>query len=288
MDKSVKFDNQHYSTLAGLLRDIGNSTDGKNLKIQLNRLYEKTSRQDGHIVEMFTDLLSNLPNLAPTSLVGELQLTVNHLNPYLCHLFHHPEIDDKHLIRLNRKDANTCECRPDGILSTIPQRNECITLGYLEIKASDVEQSNPEELAFQDLARLVIFSRQLSSRKSNSKVIGIQCIGSAVVFYLVFEQVPRVTIMAAEEILTVEILQDITQQIGGLLTKVDDLKRVLSLSEQQLVPVYLESMVDINESPMLFMEAVNPKKAQATTPIVLFGISFFHSRSCSFPFSFLH
>ncbi|GAN11291.1 hypothetical protein MAM1_0528d10850 [Mucor ambiguus] len=211
MNKSVKFDNQHYLTLAGLLRDIGNSTDRKNLKIQLNRLYEKTSRQDGYIVKMFTDLLSNLPNLAPTSPVGELQLTANYLNPCLCHLFHHLEID-KRLIWLNRKDANTCECRPDGILSAIPRRNECITLGYLEVKASDVEQSN-SELAFQDLTRL--------------------------------------------EILTGEIPQDITQ-IGGLLTKVDDLKRVLSLSEQELVPVYRESTVGMNESPMLFMEAVNP------------------------------
>lgn len=261
MDKSVKFDDQHYLTLAGLLRDIGSFTDRKSLKIQLNRLYEKTSRQDGYIVEMFTDLLSNLPNLTPTSPVGELQLTVNYLNPCLCHLLHHPEID-KHLIWLNRKDANTCECRPDGILSAIPRRNECITLGYLEVKASDVEQSNPE-LAFQDLARLGIFSRQLSSRKSNSKVISIQCIGPAVVFYLVFEQVPGVTIMA--EILTIEIPRDSTQ-IGSLLTNVDDLKRVPSLSEQELVPAYRESMVDMNESPMLFMQAVNPKKRKQPHP----------------------
>ncbi|CEG76512.1 hypothetical protein RMATCC62417_11401 [Rhizopus microsporus] len=75
-------------------------------------------------------------------------------------------------------------------------RNECITLGYAEVKPDD-SMSNPE-LAVVGLIRLGIFGRTFILRKSNRRVIVIQYIGYTIIFYLASEQ-DEITVMADKD-----------------------------------------------------------------------------------------
>ncbi|KAL7327388.1 hypothetical protein PS15p_205825 [Mucor circinelloides] len=131
------------------------------------------------IIEMFVNLVTKLPNFQRLSPVGEMELTVNFLDPILSHVFRCPD-SSKHLVWLNRKDDNTTVCRPDATMVALPQKAENVTLGYVELKPLHV-QSNPE-LAFIDLVCLGTFARSLMLRKSNRKVLVIQCVGYTMVF----------------------------------------------------------------------------------------------------------
>ena len=114
--------------------------------------------------------------------------------------------------------------------------------------------SNPE-LAFVDLVRLGTFGHTLMLRKSNRKVFVVKCIGYTIVFYLVSEQ-NGITVMA--DILKINILKNITE-INGLLQKVDDLKRMLSLYVCQIESKYKNAR-PLKDDPSLMMENVNPKR----------------------------
>ncbi|CAO3694741.1 unnamed protein product [Rhizopus stolonifer] len=107
---------------------------------------------------------------------------------------------------LNRQDDNTTVCRPDTTMVALPQKAENATLGYLEVKPLDVQSD--QEFAFMDLVRLGTFARSLMLRKSNRKILVIQCIGYTMVsffffFYLVSKHFDGITQMA--EILTINI-----------------------------------------------------------------------------------
>jgi hypothetical protein len=259
INKDIKVDNMIYLELATLLRGVNDRTDRRALKIKLNKLYEEATKEDGIIIEMFVNLVTKLPNFERLSPVGEMELTVNFLDPILSHVFHCPD-SNKHLIWLNRQDENTTVCRPDAIMVALPQKAENITLGYVEVKPLDV-QSDPE-LAFMDLVRLGTFARRLMLRKSNRKVIVIQCVGYTMVFYLVSEHSDGITLMA--EILTIDVPKEISE-IGGVLQKVDDLKRLFLLYEHQLEPRYKNSRAPEDDLAST-METINPKRRKQRTP----------------------
>ncbi|CAO0799915.1 unnamed protein product [Mucor circinelloides] len=259
INRDVKVDTKVYLELATLLRDISDRTDRRVLKSELNRLYEKATKEDGMIIEMFVNLVTKLPNFQRLSPVGEMELTVNFLDPILSHVFLCPD-SSKHLVWLNRKDDNTTVCRPDATMVALPQKAENVTLGYVEVKPLDV-QSNPE-LAFIDLVRLGTFARSLMLRKSNRKVLVIQCVGYTMVFYLVSEHSDGITQMV--EILTIDVPKEITE-IGGLLQKIDDLKRLFLLYDHQLEPRYINVRA-LEDDPALTMETINPKRRKKRIP----------------------
>lgn len=87
-----------------------------------------------------------------------------------------------------------------------------------------------DELVFIDLVRLGIFDRSLMLRKRNTKSIALQCIGYTIIFYFLSEE-NGITMMTS--IMNVNIPRDITE-IGGLLSKVDNLKRMISLYDTQM------------------------------------------------------
>lgn len=255
VNRDIKVDTKVYLELATLLRDINDRTDRRALKIELNKLYEKATKEDGLIIEM----VSKLPNFQRLSPVGEMELTVNFLDPILSHVFHCPD-SNRHLVWLNRKDDNITVCRPDAAMVALPQKTENVTLGYVEVKPLDV-QSDPE-LAFIDLVRLGTFARSLMLRKSNRNVLVIQCVGYTMVFYLVSEHSEGITQMV--EILAMDVPKEITE-IGGLLQKIDDLKRLFSLYDHQLEPRYINVRV-LGDDPTFTMETINPKRRKKRIP----------------------
>ncbi|KAI7895865.1 uncharacterized protein EV154DRAFT_494002 [Mucor mucedo] len=174
MNKDVTVDNMMYLSLCTLFRHVNSKTDRTQLKIEINRLFEVASKDDRNIIEIFSNLVTKLPNFERLRPVGEMELTVNFLDPILSPIFHCPD-KNKHLMWLNRKDENTLIFRPDATTVAIPQKADIVTLGYVEVKPPDFD-SNPE-LAFKDLVRLGTFSRRLMLRKNNSTVIFVQCIG---------------------------------------------------------------------------------------------------------------
>ncbi|KAG1441163.1 hypothetical protein G6F56_011608 [Rhizopus delemar] len=201
------------------------------MKIQLDQLYAEANEEDSVIIEVFSNLVQKLPNQERLSHVGEMELIVNFLDPILSPIYHRPD-KNKLLVWLNRQDDNTSVLQPDAIMMATPQKTSDITLGYVEVKPDD-SMSNPE-LAFVDLVRLGTFGRTLMLRKSNRKAIVIQCIGYTIVFYLMLEQ-NEITIMA--EILKINVPKNITE-IVGLLQKIDDLKRMMSLYACQIESEY--------------------------------------------------
>ncbi|CEG70230.1 hypothetical protein RMATCC62417_06166 [Rhizopus microsporus] len=259
INKDIKVDTGIYLELATLLRDINNKTDRRALKIELNKLYEKATKEDGMVIEMFVNLVTKLPKFQRLSSVGEMELIVNFLDPILSHIFHFPD-SNKHLIWLNRQDDNTTVCRPDATMVALPQKAESVTLGYVEVKLLDV-QSNLE-LAFMGLVRLSTFARSLMLRKSNRKVLAIQCIGYTMVFYLVSEHSDGITQMT--EILTIDVPKEITE-INGLLQKIDDLKRLSLLYDHQRKPHYINFRAP-EDDPTSTMETINPKRCKKRIP----------------------
>ncbi|GAA5796739.1 hypothetical protein HPULCUR_002114 [Helicostylum pulchrum] len=220
MKDTIKIDDKVYSDLTAILREVNEKTNRRNLKIQLNKLFERASEEDGKLIEVFINLLNKLPNFERLEAIGELELTTNFLDPIFSALFHDPAIN-KHFIWLNRQDENTGVSRPDGVMTSVPKKAESVTLGYCEVKPQDVEANG--ELAFADLIRLSTFSRDLLLRKENKKAISIQAIGYRVVIYFIEETFPGVTIMS--EILSFNVPSTICG-IAGLINKIDQLKRV--------------------------------------------------------------
>lgn len=258
INNDIKVESSIYLKLATFLRDVNERTDRRALKIKLNKLYEEASKDDGIIIEIFVNLLNKLPNLQKLSPIGEMELTVNYLDPILSHLFHLPD-SNKHLVWLNRQDENTKTCRPDANMVTVPQRSESITLGYIEVKPSD---SSDLELSFKDLVRLGVFGNHLMLRKVNRKSMVIQCVGYTVVVYLLTEFSKGITQMT--EIFSMEIPKEISE-LGILLQKVDDLKRLLHIFEHQLETSYKKSR-DLEEDPVSIMETINPKRRKQRVP----------------------
>ncbi|KAI9324231.1 hypothetical protein BD770DRAFT_335091 [Pilaira anomala] len=105
LNKDIIVETNTYLELATLLRNVNEQTDRRALKIELNKVYEKSTKEDGMFVEIFVNLVTKLPNLQRLSPVGEMELTVNFLDPILPHVLHCPELN-KHFIWLNRKDDN--------------------------------------------------------------------------------------------------------------------------------------------------------------------------------------
>jgi hypothetical protein len=173
INRDIKIEAKIYLELATLLRDMNDRTDRRALKIELNRLYEKATKEDGMIIEMFVNLVTKSLNFQRLSPVGEMELTVNFLDPILSHVFHCPD-SNKHLVWLNRQDDNTTVCRSDAKMVALPQKAENVTLGYVEVRPLDV-QSKPE-LAFMDgsicgiLPTIIEYNHQL--RKYYSYIKG--------------------------------------------------------------------------------------------------------------------
>lgn len=260
MTKDVTVDSMMYLSLCTLFRDVNNTTDRTKLKIEINRLFEVASKEDRNIIEIFANLVTKLPNFERLSPVGEMELTVNFLDPILSPIFHCPD-NNKHLMWLNRKDENTAIFRPDAATVAIQQKADTVTLGYVEVKPPDFE-SNPE-LAFMDLVRLGTFSRRLMLRKNNRKVIVVQCIGYHMVFYLVSAFTEEITQLA--EILSIDVPKEIGQ-IGCLLQKVDDFKRLFLLYEHQIETRYKISRALEEEDAAPPIDAINPKRRKQKTP----------------------
>ncbi|KAI7887290.1 uncharacterized protein EV154DRAFT_15267 [Mucor mucedo] len=220
INDTIKTDDVVYSDLTTILRGVNQKTDRRDLKIQLNKLYERASKDDSMLIEVFSNLSSKLPNFERLEAIGELELTTNFLDPIFSPLFHHPAAN-KHFIWLNRQDENTGGLRPDGTIVSIPKKAESITLGYCEVKAQDVDVNSV--LAFADLVRLSTFSRDLMLRKENKKAISIQAVGYKVIIYFIEEAFPDVTIMY--EILSFNGPRTI-YDIADLIDTVNQLKRV--------------------------------------------------------------
>ncbi|KAG1138124.1 hypothetical protein G6F37_010805 [Rhizopus arrhizus] len=225
-----------------------------------NEVFEVASKEDRNIIEIFANLVTKLPNFERLSPVGEIELTVNFLDPILSPIFHCPD-NNKHLMWLNRKDESTAIFRPDAITVAIQQKADTDTLGYVEVKPPDFE-SNPE-LAFMDLVRLGTFSRRLMLRKNNRKVIVVQCIGYHLVFYLVSTFTEEITQLAG--ILSIDVPKEIGQ-IGCLLQKVDDFKRLFLLYEHQIETWYRISRALEEEDAAPPIDAINPKRRKQKIP----------------------
>ena len=97
MKDTVKIDDKVYSDLTTILREVNEKTNQRDLKIQLNKLYERASEDDGKLIEAFINLLSKLPNFERLEAIGELELTTKFLDPIFSLLFHDPTIS-KHFI----------------------------------------------------------------------------------------------------------------------------------------------------------------------------------------------
>ncbi|KAI8890562.1 hypothetical protein K501DRAFT_328517 [Backusella circina FSU 941] len=256
MKDTIKTDDAVYSDLTAILRGVNEKTNRRDLKIQLNKLYERASEDDSKLIEVFSNLSSKLPNFEKLETIGELELTTNFLDLIFSPLFHHPTIN-KHFIWLNRQDENTGGLRPDGVMISVPKKAESITLGYCEVKAQDVEASS--ELAFADLVRLSIFSRDLMLRKENKKAISIQAIGYRVIIYFIEEAFPSVTIMS--EILSFDVPRTICD-IAGLVNKMDQLKRVCHALDTECRARYKYPRPLTDDIKV----GLNPKRRKLRTP----------------------
>lgn len=122
MKDTIKTDDAVYSDLTAILRGVNEKTNQRDLKIQLNKLYERASEDDSKLIEVFSNLSSKLPNFERLETIGELELTTNFLDPVFSPLFHHPTIN-KHFIWLNRQDENTGGLRPDGVMISVPKKS---------------------------------------------------------------------------------------------------------------------------------------------------------------------
>ncbi|KAI9477828.1 MAG: hypothetical protein EXX96DRAFT_608461 [Benjaminiella poitrasii] len=167
------------------LRKVNEKINRRELKVQLNKLYERASKEDGKIIKVFVNLL----NFERLEAIGELELTTNFLDPILSPLFHVPIIS-KHFIWLNIKVENMGGLRLDGVMISA----ESIILGYCEVKPQDIEANL--ELVFADLVRLSTLSRNLMLRKENKKAISIQAIGYRVIVYFIEDTFSDVTTMS--------------------------------------------------------------------------------------------
>ncbi|KAI8064049.1 hypothetical protein BDF21DRAFT_347011 [Thamnidium elegans] len=259
ISNDIKVNTEIFLELVTLLCDINDETDRRALKIELNNLYEKATKEDGIIIEIFVNLVTKASKFQRLSPVGELELTVNFLDSILSHIFHHPD-SNKLFIWLNRKDDNTATCRPDATMVALPQKAENVTLDYVEVKPLDVQLDL--ELAFMDLVCLGVFAHSLMLRKANRKVLVVQCIGYTMVFYLVSEGSYGITTMA--EFLTIDVPKYISE-IGGLLQKVDDLKRLFLLYDQHMEPHYVNVTAPEDDAAST-METINPKRRKTRTP----------------------
>ncbi|KAI9474190.1 MAG: hypothetical protein EXX96DRAFT_602437 [Benjaminiella poitrasii] len=237
INKDIKVDTGIYMELATLLRDIDNGTDRRALNIELNKLYEKATKENGMIIQIFVNLATKLLEFQRFSPVGELELTVNFLDPILSHIFHCP--DSNKLLVL------------DAAMVALPQKAE-----------NPLDAQSDLELAFIVLIRLSTFARSLMLRKSSRKVLVIQCVGYTMVFYLVSEYSDSITQMA--EILTIDIPKDITE-INGLLQNIDNLKRLFLLYDHQLKPQYINFRAS-GDDPRSAMETINPKRRKKRIP----------------------
>ncbi|KAG1471838.1 hypothetical protein G6F56_001895 [Rhizopus delemar] len=241
INKDIKVDAGIYLELAALLRDVNNKTDRRALKIELDKLYEKATEEDGKITEMFVNLVTKLPKFQRLSSVGEIELTVNFLDPILSHIFHCPD-SNKHLMWLNRQDDSTTVYRPDAAMVALPQKAENVTLGYVEVKSSDAQSDL--ELASMDL------------------VVVIQYIGYTMVSYLVSEHSDGITQMA--KVLKIDVPKEIAE-VSGLLQKIDDLKRIFLLYDHQLKTRYINFRAP-EDNPASIVETINPKRRKKRVP----------------------
>ncbi|KAI9248980.1 hypothetical protein EDC94DRAFT_527978, partial [Helicostylum pulchrum] len=228
------------------------------LKIELNNLYEKATKEDGIIIEIFVNLVTKASKFQELSPVGELELTVNFLDPILSHIFHRPN-SNRLFVWLNRKDDNTATYRPYATTMALPQKAENVTLGYVEVKPLDVQSDL--ELAFMDLVRLGVFARSLV-KKSKSKSTCCTMYWLYYGFYLVSEHSYGITTMA--ELLTIDVPKYISE-IGGLLQKVDDLKRLFLLYDQHMEPHYVNVTAPEDDAAST-IETINPKRRKTRTP----------------------
>ncbi|GAA5805908.1 hypothetical protein HPULCUR_011434 [Helicostylum pulchrum] len=105
--------------------------------------------------------IDKLPNLVKIEQVGEMGLTTKYLDPIFSPMFHQPEID-RHFVWTNRKDQNTENARPDGVLRLVRQKYSSVTLGFCEVKPADCKKSS---LLCSDLLRLGTFSKTVLLRK---------------------------------------------------------------------------------------------------------------------------
>lgn len=81
MKDNIKKADTVYSQLSTILRGVNEKTDRRDLKILLNKLYESASEDDSKLIEVFSNLLSKLPNFERLQTIGELELTTNYLDP---------------------------------------------------------------------------------------------------------------------------------------------------------------------------------------------------------------
>lgn len=105
MTKDVTVYSMMYLSLCTSFRDVNNTTDRTKLKIEINRLFEVASKEDRNIIEIFANLVTKLSNFERLFPVGEMDLTVNFLDPILSPIFHCHD-NNKRLMWLNCKDEN--------------------------------------------------------------------------------------------------------------------------------------------------------------------------------------
>ena len=106
LNKDIIVETNTYLELATLIRNVNDQTDRRASKIELNKVYGKSTKEDGMFVKIFVNLVTKLPNFQRLSPVGEMELTVNYIDLILSDVFHCPELN-KHFIWLNRKDDHT-------------------------------------------------------------------------------------------------------------------------------------------------------------------------------------
>lgn len=81
--KNITVDNDIYvSPPAGLLRNVNNSTDRRHLRIQMNRLFKASTREDRETVDIFSNLITKLPDFERLSPVEKMELTMDFLEYY--------------------------------------------------------------------------------------------------------------------------------------------------------------------------------------------------------------
>ncbi|ORE05530.1 hypothetical protein BCV72DRAFT_139170 [Rhizopus microsporus var. microsporus] len=76
---------------------------------------------------------------------------------------------------------------------SIPKKSEVVTLGYYEMRFSDIRANL--ELAFADLVRMSTLSRGFVLKKENKKAVTMQAVRYRTVFYFAKETFPNVTTM---------------------------------------------------------------------------------------------
>ncbi|KAI9262843.1 hypothetical protein EDC94DRAFT_659154 [Helicostylum pulchrum] len=95
------------------------------------KLFKISSIDDSNMLDILLYCIDKLPNLVKIEQVGEMGLTTKYLDPIFSPMFHQPEIDI-HFVWMNRKDQNTENARPDGVLRLVRQKYSSVTLGFCE------------------------------------------------------------------------------------------------------------------------------------------------------------